>query len=184
MRKTPSWPRSGPTSAWANLHLLGRPNTFLALHERGGGEADFADAAGAEADAGAGGEAGDEASAGAGAGGEASAGAGAGAGAEGAGSAPETELELELVSLTLCETVCVLLTTQNSPLPCRPPPPFPYSITSAPLALQEEARGRSLKGWAYSPLGGPEAPRVQWLGQIISLARLHRGVRGFAGRAT
>ena len=79
--------------------------------------------------------------------------------------------------------VCVLLTTQNSPLPCRPPP-FPYSITSAPLALQEEARGRSLKGWAYSPLGGPEAPRVQWLGQIISLARLHRGVRGFAGRAT
>jgi hypothetical protein len=114
--------------------------------------------------------------------GEASAGAGAGAGAEGAGSAPETELELELVSLTLCETVCVLLTTQNSPLPCRPP--FPYSITSAPLALQEEARGRSLKGWAYSPLGGPEAPRVQWLGQIISLARLHRGVRGFAGRAT
>ena len=63
VRKTPSWPRSnvGPTSAfysciprliishrnaWANLHLLGQPNTPLAAARRGhvraaaGGQAD------------------------------------------------------------------------------------------------------------------------------------------------
>ena len=86
--------------------------------------------------------------------------------------------------LSRCVRLCVYYLLHKTAHCLAAPPPFPYSITSAPLALQEEARGRSLKGWAYSPLGGPEAPRVQWLGQIISLARLHRGVRGFAGRAT
>ena len=45
MRKTPSWPKSWANfslwqlhshkNAWANLHHLGQPNTFLALANQG-----------------------------------------------------------------------------------------------------------------------------------------------------